>query len=136
MTQEEKKLSNVIPVLIAALVCDVATTDPSTRKKSLIGIFDRITVGKFPTTRPVSVYTKMTDAEGEYKLEMRYIQTDTGKQLAGADGELRSKDRLASIDMVIHFPPLPFPKPGRYEFQIWANNIFLGSTFIDAILRR
>lgn len=136
MAREKKTFSNVIPVLVAALVCDVAATDPSTRKKSLIGIFDRITVGKFPTKRPVSVYIKVTDAEGEYKLEMRYIQCATGKILAGADGGLHSKDKLASIDMIVHFPPVPIPEEGRYEFKIWANNIFLGSTFIDAVLRR
>jgi hypothetical protein len=136
MVQKKKDLSKIIPVLIAALVCDVAAIDPSTRKKSLIGIFDRITVGKFPTKRPVSVYMKVTDAEGDYELEMRYIQCYTGKQLAGANGALHSDDKLASIDMVIHFPPLPFPEEGRYEFQIWANDMFLGSTFIDAVSRK
>jgi hypothetical protein len=135
MTQGKKALSNVTPVLVAAIVCDVAVADPSTQKKNLIGIFDRVFVEKFPTKRPISLYIKVTDAEGYYQTEVRYIQVSPGKILAKAEGELNSKNRLASIDLIVPFPPLPIPEEGRYEFQIWANSIFLGSTFIDAVSR-
>jgi hypothetical protein len=136
MTQDKKTLSNVIPVLVAALVCDVAVADPSTGKKNLIGIFTRINVGRFPTQRQVSLYAKLTDAEGYYQTEIKYVQVNSGKLLAEAKGELRAKDKLGSPDIIIHFPPLPIPEEGRYEFQIWVNNIFLGSAFIDAISRK
>jgi hypothetical protein len=122
-------------VLVAALACDVAVPDPSTGKKNLIGIFDRVNVGKFPTTRPMSLYMKVTDADGDYKLEVRYVQVGSGKVLAQAEGELHSKNKLASIDLIIQFPPLPIPEEGRYEFQVWANSMFLGATFIDALPR-
>ena len=133
--QEKHTLSQVVPVLVAALVCDVAVTDPSTGKKNLIGIFDRVHVGKFPTARPMSLYLKVTDADGNYELEARYVQVSSGKVLARAEGELHSNNKLASIDLIVPFPPLPIPEEGRYELQIWANNMFLGSTFIDAIPR-
>jgi hypothetical protein len=132
---EKERFSEVIPVLVAALVCDVAVVDPSTGKKSLIGIFNRINVARFPTTRLLSLYIKLTDAEGYYKLEVRYVQVASRKILAQAEGELRSGDRLASSDLYIQFPPLPIPESGRYEFQIWANSVFLGATFIDAMQR-
>jgi hypothetical protein len=128
--------SNLVPVLIASLICDVAVMEPSTGKKSLIGIFDSINVGKFPTKRSLSMYMKVTDAEGYYKTEVRYIQIRSGRVLAKAEGELKAENRLASIDVLINFPPLPIPEEGRYEFQVWANDIFLGSTFIDAVLRK
>ena len=135
MTQEKKTLSNVVPVIVAALVCDVAVADPSTGKKNLIGIFDRVNVGKFSTNRQISLYIKVTDAYGDYELEVRYVQVNSGKVLARAEGELHSNNKLASIDMIVPFPPLPIPEEGRYEFQVWANSIFLGSTFIDAVPR-
>ena len=135
MTQENKQLSNIIPVLVAILICDIAVADPSTGKKNLIGIFDRLHVGKFPTSRPLSVYTKFTDAEGDYKLELKFVQVANGKVLAGADGKLHAQNRLGSADMIILFPPLPIPEAGRYEFQIWVNDVFLGSTFLDAVPR-
>ena len=61
--QEQRNLSNVVPVLVAALVCDVAVADPGTGKKNLIGVFNRVNVGKFPTKRPMSLYILGTDAE-------------------------------------------------------------------------
>ncbi len=129
-------LSPIIPVLVAMLVCDVAVADPSTGKKNLIGIFNRVNVGTFPTQWRMFLYMKLTDAEGYYKTQVRYIQVSSGKVLAQAEGELNARDRLASIDIYIEFPPLPIPKEGRYEFQVWANSVFLGSTFIDAVPRR
>lgn len=135
MAQQKQPLSQVVPVLVAVLICDVAVPDPSTGKKNLIGIFNRINVMKFPTTRPMSVYIKLTDADGYYEFDVRFVQVKTGEVLAGAKGELKATDRLASTDLCIQFPPLPMPEEGRYEFQVLANSIFLGSTFIDAIQR-
>jgi hypothetical protein len=135
MVQKKRSLSNVVPVLVAALVCDVAVADPSTNKKNLIGIFDRINVGKFPTERQMSLYMKVTDTEGDYDTEVRYLQVSSGKVLAKAEGKLHSENRLASIELIIQFPPLLIPEEGRYEFQVWANSMFLGATFIDALPR-
>lgn len=134
LTQLEKQsLSEVVPLLVAALVCDTATVDPSTGKKSLIGIFDIVHVLEFPTQRPVSLYFKVADAEGFYECEVRYVQSDTGEVLANAKGGLAVNNRLASSDLHLPFPPLPIPAMGRYEFQIWANSMFLGSTSVRAV---
>jgi len=135
MTQQKPTLSQVVPVLIAALVCDTAVTDPSTGKNNLIGIFDKVHVGTFPTKRPMSVYIKLTNAEGYYKIEVRYVELESDRIVAEALGELNAHNRLMSADLHIAFPPLPIRKEGRYEFQIWANSIFLGRTFIDAVQR-
>ena len=135
MAQEEQPLSQVIPVLVAVLVCDAAVADPSSGKKNLIGIFDRVYVAKFPTNRAMSIYMKLTDAEGSYKIEVRYVQVSSGKVLAKAEGDVQVKSRLESSDFSLSFPPMPIPIEGRYEFQIWANSIFLGGTFIDTVQR-
>ena len=132
----QRKRSQVVPVLIAALICDVAVPDPSTQKQNLIGIFDRINVGGFPARRPFSLYVKLADAEGHYDVSFRFVRSDTGEQLAEATGNLDATDRLASTDLSINFPPLSIPDAGRYEFQVWANDMFLGSTFINAVLRQ
>ena len=135
MTEQNETRSEVVPVLVAALACDVAVADPSTGKKNLIGVFDRINVTKFPTQRPISLYIKLTDAEGYYAIDVRYVQVGTGNILATAEGELRSTDRLRSLDLAIEFPPLVIPTQGRYEFQVWANSMFLGGAFVDAVPR-
>ena len=128
----------VTPVLVAALVSDSSSTDPTSGKKALIGIFDHISVGKFPTSRPLSLYFKITDAEGDYDLDVRFIQVATGERLAGVESNtpITIKNRLNSFDMVFPLPEVPFPAAGRYEFQIWLNNMFVGSTSIQTTLRK
>lgn len=130
--QSQQPLSQVVPVLVAALVCDVAVTDPSTGKKTLVSIFDRMNVGQFPTSRPLSFYLKLADSEGRYHIEVRYVKADSGETLATVQGEFQSNNRLGSNDFVLSFP-VPIPSEGRYEFQVWANSVFLGQTFIDIV---
>jgi hypothetical protein len=73
------------------------------------------------------------DGEGFYNLEVRYVQSDTGEVLGNAETELTIAERLSPTDMHIPFPPLAIPNEGRYEFQIWANSMFLGSTSIRVV---
>ena len=129
---KHRKESRVVPVLVAALICDVAVEDPSTRKKNLIGIFDRIWSRRFPTQRVMSLYIKLTDAEGLYNIAAKFVERSSGSTLAEVQATLQVEDRLSSVDMYLPSPPLPIPRKGRYEFQIWANSVFLGTTFLDA----
>ena len=132
---QEKTPSNITPFLVAALICDVAVAEPHTQKKSLIGIFDRINVGDFPTQRAMSLYLKMTDAEGYYPIEIEYVYVNTGEVLGKVEGKMEAKDRTISTDLFIQFPPLPINREGRYEFRVKASGMFLGSAFIDAVTR-
>ena len=80
MTQLDKQPpSKVVPLLVAALVCDVAVQDPSTGKKNLIGVFDAVHVSEFPTRRALTLYCKIVDAEGSYNFDVRYVRVDTGE---------------------------------------------------------
>ena len=135
MTRGNPSSSQVVPVLVAVLVCDVACTDPSTGKHSLIGLFDRIHVSNFPAERPMSLYFKLTDAEGRYELDAKFVQVGSGKTLATAKSTFNVADRLVSAQFHVPFPPLKIPSPGRYEFQIWTNSVFLGATFMDVVQR-
>ncbi len=132
MTKDDRPLSKVVPVLVAALVCDAAVADPTTGKKNLVGIFDRVNVRTFPTQQPMSLYVKLTDAEGFYNVQVRYVQSNSGQELAKAEGQAQFASRLGSFDFLISLPSVPVPSEGRYEFQIWANDVYLGGTFIDA----
>ena len=134
MSEEPAKPSAVVPSLIAALVCDVACKDPVTAKVNLIGIFNKLWAQRFPTARPMSLYFKIADAQGFYKVSVAFVQLETGKVVLEASGEASITDRLESADSFISFPPVPFSAPGRYEFQIFANGVFIGGAVIDVAL--
>lgn len=128
---EQKTPSQITPFLLAALVCDVAVEDPNTGKKNLIGIFDHVWSGSFPTGRRMSLYIKVTDAEGYYPLEVDYVYVNDDAVLGTVRGEFEVGDRTVSADFVVPSLPLPIPYPGRYEFRIKASGMFLGNAFID-----
>ena len=131
-----KQLSQVVPLLVAALVCDVAVEDPTTGKPNLIGIFDNVNVVRFPTQRPLYLFVKLADAEGYYDLSVKYVRVSTGEMLAEAQGSLQAADRLSPSSMLIQFPPLAIPDAGIYEFQVWANSAFLGAATLTARTRQ
>ena len=79
----------------------------------------------------MSLYIKLTDAEGYYPIEVEYVYVDDNTVLGKVEGELEVEDRTVSVDLVTHSPPLPIPHPGRYEFRIKASGMFLGNVFID-----
>jgi len=71
----------------------------------------------------VTVYVRLTDAEGHYRFKLKYVQTATGQALAEIEGEAEIKDRLGVADFYVTTPPLAFPTPGRYEIQVWFNDV-------------
>lgn len=132
----EKTPSSIAPpLLVAALVCDVAIADPSTGKKSLIGIFDRIAVKQFPTSRQMSLYLKVTDAIGTHNLSIKYVRTETDEVLGEVQGQLSASDPRRSQDLSVQLPPVPIPAPGRYEFRVFADSVYIGAAFVDAVER-
>ncbi len=133
MVGTDEKKRNPIPVLVAALVCDVAVADPSTGKKNLIGIFDKVFAPQFPTARQMSMYVKFIDANGRYELTVQYVHSASGEKIGEAKGELVTSTPLEATDAHIQFPPLPMPRPGRYEFRVLTDSIYLGSAVIDVV---
>ena len=133
MTQNDDGRSAVVPLLVAAVICDTAVEDPNTRKKTLVGIFDRVYVREFPTRRHLSLYLKITDAVGLYNLQVKFVDVNSGEMLVEVAGELEAADRLASSDFFISMANLKIPSEGRFEFQIWFNGMYIGQTFLDAV---
>ena len=124
---KKTKKSEIVPLLIGPIICDVAAQDPSSGKISLIGVFSNINVAKFPTARQITVYFRLSDAQGQYHVEVRFVRADDGEVIAKAEAEATVKTRFDQPELTIQFPPLPLTVAATYEFQVWANDVFLGS---------
>jgi len=138
MTNKEQALSKVLPYLQALLICDSGTVDRNSGKKTLVGVFDRVIAKDFPTPRWLSVYFKLSDAQGKYKFKVQYAQVGTGNILAEAETDvLTIESRLDMRDFLITPPaPLLFPEAGQYEFRLYANDMFLGRVAVSAEQRK
>lgn len=128
-----------VPTVVAMLLCDQIITEVGTSKKTLVGVFDRCFLPEFPFKLPgFWVYARLTDAEGDYTFKLRFIYLDEEQLLAEITTiKVHAPDRLGFLDLTLPLPPLfPVPKPGRYEFQLYAEEVYIGRTTIQAEERK
>jgi hypothetical protein len=111
---------------MAFLLCDQVISDEATKKKTLVGIFDRIWVSKFPTEhKPVALYARLYDAEGEYDVRVEYVKLSDESVLARANGKLQVHDRRKPVEFALSLSSIPIPEPGEYEFRLWIGNRYI-----------
>ena len=128
-----------VPKTNAMLICDQVITEQETNKKSLIGIFEHIGAAQFPATHhAMSVYVKLTDAQGSYHFHLALF--DLKNETAVADCPIPEavpiSSPLQSHELVFNLRGLKFPHPGENEFRIFANDrIFGQKTFVVNELR-
>jgi hypothetical protein len=116
------------PSLNAMLLCDHTIREQGTGKVSLIGIFESITSGRFPVVhRALSVYAKLTDAEGEYAIRLELVRLDDNHVVA--QGTLRASfaDRMTPGELIFALENLGLERAGRYEFRLFADDRFVAA---------
>lgn len=115
------------PVLKAMLVCDQTIRDELTHKVSVIGIFDKIIAPTFPVRHPMlTVYARITDAEGEYNFRLEFINLENNQKLGEGTETAEVGDRMVMHDLIFHLHGLQFESPGSYEFRLFADSQFVG----------
>ena len=128
--------SKIPPYLVAALTCDVGAVDPSTGKKSLIGIFNTLFVQTFPTSRAVSLYVKVSDGEGFYPIQIQFMRSDDEQAIVEAQMDATWHRRDQPLDFLLPMPPLPFAAPGRHEFRILMSDMYVGRAVLEVLHRQ
>ena len=115
------------PAVKAILICDQIIHEFGTNKKSLIGIFEDIHLPQFPARYPrIAVYVNLTDAHGKYALELRLLNASDGTEVGrGRAPEVEIDNPLRTCEFALQIQNLRFQNPGKYEFQILANDELL-----------
>ena len=122
-------MSGSKPIVNAMLICDKVITEVGTNKKSLIGVFENISALKFPCIHHfLSVYIKLTDANGKYIFRLELIDLENNKIIGKGEipKEVAITNPLAIHDLVFNLAGLKFERPGKYEFRIYANEEVFG----------
>ncbi len=122
-----------VPTLLALLLCDTVIQDAQTQKKSLIGVFGQIASLTFPTIANLSIFARLTDAEGNYRFRIEVVNLKDDKAIFALPlpGELSSDNQLGFVELVLNIQGLLIPDQGKYEFQLWSNDVYLGRTTLD-----
>ena len=122
-----------VPSVLAMLVCDQIIIDQQTKKKSLIGVFDNINALAFPAVVNCAVYAKLADAEGDYKFKVRLVNLKDEQLLGEMEVPAKVQTQVDPADMAIQLMGAVFPAPGKYEVQLYANDVYLGRVTMRAI---
>jgi hypothetical protein len=123
-----------IPSVVAMLVCDQVITEFGTGKKSLIGIFENINSPMFPTQIKIGFYAKLVDAEGDYDVLIRLVNLKDESRVADIKAGVKGIKREGAAELVINVAGIVLPEPGKYEFQLFANDAFLHRVTMNAVL--
>lgn len=114
------------PVVLSINVCDAIIRDETTKKVSLIGIFNAIHALSFPTVHPLlHLYIALTNGHGQYKGEIRFSD-DEGKVLVCAEGPLEFKDPLQIVEINFEWRLLKFEHEGEYIIEVMCDGQQVG----------
>jgi len=115
------------------LICDQIINEDGTNKKSLIGVFSHVNSPQFPFLVPrLAVYVKLADTVGRYQFLLRLVNLKDESLVAdvGIGADIRDPARQA--ELALNMGNLPIPEAGKYEFQLYCDEVFLHRVTIEA----
>jgi len=114
------------PIALAMVVCDTVIDDRKTGKKSVIGMFNNITVSKVPALHPrLNIFISMTEGNGDYTCKLQCIYVDENSPVAELGGPIVFKNPQQIIEFNFELCGLPLPKYGTYRFDFYCNDIIV-----------
>jgi len=123
------------PILNAMLICDQTIREELTGKISVIGIFGAIQSSRFPVYHhSLSIYANLGDAQGSYRLRLELLRADTMQAIGRAETTVEVRDRMLPAEFVFDLRQLVFDRPGRYQFELYANDESVGSRSFQVLL--
>lgn len=124
-----------IPSVVAMLVCDQIITEQATNKKSLIGVFDTFGSMTFPVLfQRLAVYIKLADAVGDYFFKLRIVKLKDESLIVEMGIQATVKDESQYTELALPINNIPIPEPGKYEFQLYAGDVYLDRITMQALL--
>lgn len=117
----------VAPYPLAMILCDAVWHDPSTGKRTLLGLFSSISARSYPMIHPFSaVHVALTDGRGQMDIRLRLIEANESHGVLW-EGiySVHFIDPRATWELDFHVHNVKFPAPGEYRFQLFAANQYL-----------
>ena len=123
------------PILKAMLLCDQTLVEEGTKKRSLIGLFDRVSTAQMPTVHPsMSVYVQFREVEGVFDFTLELYDLAEGKALHKAMiKNFKVHERSRDCELVFNLLATRFEHPGEYEFRIYIDDTVFGQKSFQVI---
>jgi hypothetical protein len=128
--------NSALPTLVSLLICDQVIDDKMSNKKSAIGIFNMILVGKLPAAiHQMAILASLTELSGKVELELRLVRDADDAVLFGGKGAVEAPDPLAVVDLLFSMTGVQIPAAGQYAFELLSKGEILGRRRFQVFLR-
>lgn len=117
---------NPIPTLLAFLICESVIHDAETQKKTIVGVFDRVLAGVAPQPINLGIYAKLVEGSGQYTFKIRMVNLKDDGPVVQVPIAANWALPEAPFELGVNFRGLVIPEFGKYEFQLHADDIYLG----------
>lgn len=117
---------NPIPTLLALLVSESVIHDAETQKKTIVGVFDRVLAGTAPQLINLAVYAKLVEGSGQYVFKLRMVNLKDDQPIVQVPVPGNWAIPEGPFELGVNFRGLTIPEFGKYEFQLHANDVYLG----------
>lgn len=122
-----------IPTLLAFIICDTVIHDAATQKKTLVGVFDRVQSASAPLRiNSLGLYAKMVEGSGQYTMRVRMVNLKDESPVMEVSANTNWIDPDRPLELGLNLLGIQVPAFGTYEFQLFANDVFLGRAVIIA----
>ena len=123
------------PILKAMLLCDQTIVEEGSRKRTLIGLFDRVKASQFPTVHnSMSVYVQFREIEGTFDFVLELYDLAEDKTLHKATvKDFKVQEKSRDCELVFNLLSVRFSHPGDYEFRIFVNDMIFGQKSFQLI---
>lgn len=108
------------PVCRVFLICRQIVDEEKTNDSVLIGQPTAVHHHIYPTAKPLAFFTRWTSAHGDYQVELQLQDEGAVVWRDGPPNPWRLSDPLEIYDIKVSASVI-FPKPGAYEFVLFAN---------------
>ncbi len=107
------------PQLLSFLTCDGVHQDPSTRKYTLLGLFNGLQGVQFPMTHPrMFAFVNLSELrEGEHQLRLSLALPGQEPVFMG-EQTFHAAGPLQRVQHVIQMLNISFPHDGDYDFML------------------
>ena len=113
------------PTALAMVICDAVLRDESTKKPTLVGLFNQVTAPVFPAMHPgMHVFLSLTNGHGKQPFLLQCKAPDDSVVFE-AGGEIDLASPLDVADLNIELRGLVFAKEGTYIFEFFCGGELL-----------
>lgn len=111
-------------------------------KLNVMGIFDRLSAGKFPAMHPqMFLISRFSGGVAEYgrqfEVNVKLINEDATQILVDVTSQMTmprgSGGRRSNANHIMRLNNVTFPEPGTYEFSVLVDNDLKGTVALEVV---